>query len=154
MSFSDSAGTDTVELGVVEHEPEQRLRRLPVQRRRAAVHAVGDAVQDQLVAAAQPVEGLLGLTPSGHIANVADDGGDRRIGEPVEDRTVGDAEVGGGRGEQRGVRIGTGGLAFAHGACFVGAAVPQESAGYSYPGNTHVIMEGATLNGRATIVYR
>lgn len=37
---------------------------------------------------------------------------------------------------------------------FVGAAVPQESAGYSYPGNTHVIMEGATLNGRATIVYR
>jgi hypothetical protein len=37
---------------------------------------------------------------------------------------------------------------------FVGAAVPQESAGYSYPGNTHVIMKGATLNGRATIVYR
>ncbi len=37
---------------------------------------------------------------------------------------------------------------------FVGAAVPQESANYSYPGNTHVIMKGATLNGRATIVYR
>lgn len=37
---------------------------------------------------------------------------------------------------------------------FVGAAVPQESAGYSYPGNTHVIMKGAELNGRATIVYR
>ncbi len=37
---------------------------------------------------------------------------------------------------------------------FVGAAVPQESAGYYYPGNTHVIMEGTKLNGRATIVYR
>lgn len=37
---------------------------------------------------------------------------------------------------------------------FVGAAVPQESAGFSYPGNTHVILEGAKLNGRATIVYR
>ncbi len=37
---------------------------------------------------------------------------------------------------------------------FVGAAVEQGSAGYSYPGNTHVIMDGATLNGRATIVYR
>lgn len=37
---------------------------------------------------------------------------------------------------------------------YVGAAVPQESAGYSYPGNTHVIMRGANLNGRATIVYR
>jgi hypothetical protein len=37
---------------------------------------------------------------------------------------------------------------------FVGAAVAQESAGYAYPGNTHVIMEGTRLNGRATIVYR
>src|SRR5256714_133190 len=37
---------------------------------------------------------------------------------------------------------------------FLGAAVDQASAGYYYPGNTHVIMNGATLNGRATIVYR
>jgi hypothetical protein len=37
---------------------------------------------------------------------------------------------------------------------FLGAAVDQASAGYSYPGNTHVIMDGTTLNGRATIVYR
>jgi hypothetical protein len=37
---------------------------------------------------------------------------------------------------------------------FVGAAVDQASAGYYYPGNTHVIMDGTTLNGRATIVYR
>jgi hypothetical protein len=37
---------------------------------------------------------------------------------------------------------------------FVGAAVDQASAGYYYPGNTHVIMERTTLNGRATIVYR
>lgn len=37
---------------------------------------------------------------------------------------------------------------------FVGAAVDQSSAGYYYPGNTHVIMNGTTLNGRATIVYR
>jgi hypothetical protein len=36
---------------------------------------------------------------------------------------------------------------------FLGAAVDQSSAGYSYPGNTHVIMDGTTLNGRATIVY-
>lgn len=36
---------------------------------------------------------------------------------------------------------------------FVGAAVDQASAGYSYPDNTHVIMDGRTLNGRATIVY-
>jgi hypothetical protein len=36
---------------------------------------------------------------------------------------------------------------------FVGAAVDQASAGYYYPGNTHVIMDGTTLNGRATIVY-
>ena len=37
---------------------------------------------------------------------------------------------------------------------FVGAAIDQASAGYYYPGNTHVIMDGTTLNGRATIVYR
>jgi hypothetical protein len=37
---------------------------------------------------------------------------------------------------------------------FVGVAVDQASAGYYYPGNTHVIMDGTTLNGRATIVYR
>ena len=36
---------------------------------------------------------------------------------------------------------------------FVGAAVDQVSAGYYYPGNTHVIMLGTTFNGRATIVY-
>ncbi|HEY1952604.1 MAG TPA: hypothetical protein VGG76_07340 [Gemmatimonadaceae bacterium] len=37
---------------------------------------------------------------------------------------------------------------------FLGIAVDQASAGYAYPGNTHVIMDGTTLNGRATIVYR
>jgi hypothetical protein len=37
---------------------------------------------------------------------------------------------------------------------FVGTAVTQENAGYNYPDNTHVIMKGTTLNGRATIVYR
>jgi hypothetical protein len=37
---------------------------------------------------------------------------------------------------------------------FLGVAVAQASAGYYYPGNTHVIMDGTTLNGRATIVYR
>jgi hypothetical protein len=37
---------------------------------------------------------------------------------------------------------------------FVGVAVDQWSAGYYYPGNTHVIMDGTTLNGRATIMYR
>ncbi|HMG69531.1 MAG TPA: hypothetical protein VK544_00350 [Gemmatimonadaceae bacterium] len=37
---------------------------------------------------------------------------------------------------------------------FLGAAVDQASAGYNNPGNTHVIMDGTTLNGRATIVYR
>jgi hypothetical protein len=37
---------------------------------------------------------------------------------------------------------------------FLGAAVDQASAGYAYPGNTHVIIDGTTLNGRATIVYR
>jgi hypothetical protein len=36
---------------------------------------------------------------------------------------------------------------------FVGAAVDLQSAGYNYPGNTHVIMDGTTLNGRATIIY-
>jgi hypothetical protein len=36
---------------------------------------------------------------------------------------------------------------------FLGVAVEQTAAGYSYPGNTHVIMDGTTLNGRATIVY-
>jgi len=36
----------------------------------------------------------------------------------------------------------------------IGFAVPQSEAGYAYPGNTHVIMDGTTLNGRATIVYR
>ncbi len=37
---------------------------------------------------------------------------------------------------------------------FLGAAVDQASAGYYYSGNTHVIMDGTRLNGRATIVYR
>ena len=37
---------------------------------------------------------------------------------------------------------------------FVGVAVDQASAGYYYPGNTHVIMDGTALNGRASIVYR
>ena len=37
---------------------------------------------------------------------------------------------------------------------FLGAAVDQASAGYYYPGNTHVIMDGTIFNGRATIVYR
>jgi hypothetical protein len=37
---------------------------------------------------------------------------------------------------------------------FLGAAVDQASAGYYYAGNTHVIMDGTTLNGRATIIYR
>jgi hypothetical protein len=37
---------------------------------------------------------------------------------------------------------------------FLGIAVDQASAGYAYPGNTHVIMDGTILNGRATIVYR
>jgi len=36
---------------------------------------------------------------------------------------------------------------------FLGVAVEQTAAGYSYPGNTHVIMDGRNLNGRATIVY-
>jgi len=37
---------------------------------------------------------------------------------------------------------------------FLGIAVDQAQAGTAYPGNTHVIMDGTTLNGRATIVYR
>jgi hypothetical protein len=37
---------------------------------------------------------------------------------------------------------------------FLGVAVDQASAGYYYPDNTHVIMDGTTFNGRATIVYR
>ena len=37
---------------------------------------------------------------------------------------------------------------------FLGVAVDLTSAGYNYPDNTHVIMDGMTLNGRATIVYR
>ena len=37
---------------------------------------------------------------------------------------------------------------------FLGVAVDLRSAGYDYPGNTHVIMDGTTMNGRATIVYR
>jgi hypothetical protein len=36
---------------------------------------------------------------------------------------------------------------------FLGVAVDQASAGYYYPDNTHVIMDGQTFNGRATIVY-
>ena len=36
---------------------------------------------------------------------------------------------------------------------FLGVAVDMASSGYYYPDNTHVIMEGKTLNGRATIVY-
>lgn len=37
---------------------------------------------------------------------------------------------------------------------FLGTAVEQSSAGYNYPGNTHVLMDGTTFNGRVTIVYR
>ena len=36
---------------------------------------------------------------------------------------------------------------------FIGAAVDLQTAGYNYPGNTHVIMDGTTFNGRATIIY-
>jgi hypothetical protein len=46
------------------------------------------------------------------------------------------------------------GSAFLTNDDFLGAAVDQTSAGYYYPGNTHVILDGKTLNGRATIVYR
>ncbi|HJP86534.1 MAG TPA: hypothetical protein VJ852_11120 [Gemmatimonadaceae bacterium] len=37
---------------------------------------------------------------------------------------------------------------------FLGVAVDQRQLGSPYPTNTHVIMDGTTLNGRATIVYR
>ncbi|MEO8578949.1 MAG: hypothetical protein ABI469_01790 [Gemmatimonadales bacterium] len=37
---------------------------------------------------------------------------------------------------------------------FLGIAVDQTSAGYAYPGNTHVIMDATGLNGRATLVSR
>lgn len=37
---------------------------------------------------------------------------------------------------------------------FLGVAVDQRQVGSPYPANTHVIMDGTTLNGRATIVYR
>jgi hypothetical protein len=37
---------------------------------------------------------------------------------------------------------------------FLGVAVVQQNAGYNYPNNTHVIMDGTTLNGRATILTR
>ena len=37
---------------------------------------------------------------------------------------------------------------------FLGIAVDQRQLGSPYPDNTHVIMDGTTLNGRATIVYR
>jgi hypothetical protein len=37
---------------------------------------------------------------------------------------------------------------------FLGIAVDQRQVGSPYPGNTHIIMDGQTLNGRATIVYR
>ena len=46
------------------------------------------------------------------------------------------------------------GSAFLTNDDFLGVAVDQASAGYYYPDNTHVIMDGKTLNGRATIVYR
>jgi hypothetical protein len=36
---------------------------------------------------------------------------------------------------------------------FVGIAVWQSNLGYTYSGNTHVIMDGTTLNGRATLVW-
>lgn len=36
---------------------------------------------------------------------------------------------------------------------FLGVAVDIRSTSYYYPDNTHVIMDGNTLNGRATIVY-
>ena len=37
---------------------------------------------------------------------------------------------------------------------FIGVAVDQRQLGSPYPGNTHVIMDSQTVNGRATIVYR
>jgi hypothetical protein len=36
---------------------------------------------------------------------------------------------------------------------YIGIAVIQGNLGYAYPDNTHVIMDGSTLNGRATIVW-
>jgi len=36
---------------------------------------------------------------------------------------------------------------------FLGVAVDQSGTSYYYPENTHVIMDGQTFNGRATIVY-
>src|SRR2546423_5410243 len=37
---------------------------------------------------------------------------------------------------------------------FLGIAVDQRQVGNPYPANTHVIMDGTTLNGRANLVYR
>jgi hypothetical protein len=37
---------------------------------------------------------------------------------------------------------------------FLGVAVDQRQLGSPYPTNTHVIMDGTTVNGRATIIYR
>jgi len=37
---------------------------------------------------------------------------------------------------------------------FLGVAVDLASTNFYYPENTHVIMDGQTFNGRATIVYR
>ena len=36
---------------------------------------------------------------------------------------------------------------------FLGVAVDQSGTSYYYPENTHVIMDGQTFNGRATIIY-
>ncbi len=36
---------------------------------------------------------------------------------------------------------------------FVGIAVPAAEAGFNYPENTHVIMDGSRLNGRANLVF-
>lgn len=36
---------------------------------------------------------------------------------------------------------------------FIGTAVVQDGVKFNYPDNTHVILDGNTLNGRATIVY-
>ena len=37
---------------------------------------------------------------------------------------------------------------------YLGVAVDQRQLGTPYPNNTHVIMDGTTVNGRATLVYR
>jgi hypothetical protein len=37
---------------------------------------------------------------------------------------------------------------------FLGVAVDQRSIGSPYPDNTHAIMDGTNVNGRATIIYR